>query len=130
MFKGLDLFKTASALADHAGRRQAIVARNIANADTPGYRARDLQDFADTLGDDSGFSLRATRAGHRSETISGGIPGQRVVDEPGNVSPNGNAVSLEREMVRGADIRQQHDMAISVYRSGIDLLRAGLGRIK
>ena len=42
MFNGLAILKTASALAGHASARQAVIARNIANADTPGYRRKTI----------------------------------------------------------------------------------------
>ena len=48
MFEGLEIFQLAGATARHAAARQAVVAQNIANADTPGYRARDVADFAET----------------------------------------------------------------------------------
>ncbi len=35
---------------------------------------------------------------------------------------------LEREMVKSVDVRQQHDMALAVYRNTSDIIRASLGR--
>ena len=46
MFQQPEILATASALARHSSQRQSLVAENIANADTPGYRSRDLDDFA------------------------------------------------------------------------------------
>jgi flagellar basal-body rod protein FlgB len=43
-------------------------------------------------------------------------------------APNGNTVSLEAEMVRMAEIRQAHDMALAVQRSVSGITRAALGR--
>mgnify|MGYP000342005014 CR=1 FL=1 len=45
MFYDLNVLKTAYAMATHAGQRQAVIARNMANADTPGYQPRDLEAF-------------------------------------------------------------------------------------
>ena len=45
MFSNLTVFQTAHAMSVHAGARQALIAQNVANADTPGYRARDLPAF-------------------------------------------------------------------------------------
>ena len=45
MFYDLNVFKTAYAMATHAGQRQAVIARNMANADTPGYQTRDIESF-------------------------------------------------------------------------------------
>lgn len=125
MFEKLEIVRTAQALAAHAGARQGLVARNIANADTPGYRAQDLPDFAETLAGDG--AMRATRAGHL------GAGGAASADPQPQVArnaagPDGNGVSLEAEMVRAADIRQQHDLALSVYRSASGIIRTSLGR--
>ena len=45
-----------------------------------------------------------------------------------SAKPNGNAVSLEAEMVKGASIRQDHQMALSVYSKAIEILRLSAGR--
>ena len=45
MFTELNVFKIAYSMASHAGKRQALVAENIANADTPGYHAKDIKPF-------------------------------------------------------------------------------------
>lgn len=107
MFQKLAIVGMAQALAAHAGTRQGIVAQNVANADTPGYKARDLQSFADAY------------EGGRAEVVQ---TASALAD------PNGNTVSLESEMVKAADIKQQHDMALSVYSAASDILRTSLGR--
>ena len=43
-------------------------------------------------------------------------------------SPNGNSVSLEDEMVKGADIKRQHDLALTIYKTSLGLLRSSIGR--
>ena len=129
MYKGLTLFNVASALARHAGTRQALTARNIANSETPGYRALDLPEFAETYRDGPPVpTLRTTRAGHLAAPLDGAGARPRAVAGGDDIAPDGNSVSLETEMVRAAELRQQHEMALSVYRSGIDLLRTSLGR--
>ena len=47
MFEKLEITRMAQALSAHAGARLGLVAQNVANADTPGYKARDLPDFAE-----------------------------------------------------------------------------------
>ena len=49
MFEKPQVMAVASALAAHASARQSAIARNVANADTPGYRAIDTDDFAKTF---------------------------------------------------------------------------------
>ncbi|MFD1807778.1 hypothetical protein ACFSHQ_05285 [Gemmobacter lanyuensis] len=58
MFEKLQIVRMAQALAGHAGARQGEIARNIANADTPGYRARDMPDFAAAYADGGGCGSR------------------------------------------------------------------------
>ena len=43
-------------------------------------------------------------------------------------APNGNSVSIEQEMVKAASARQDHEMALAIYRTTSDILRASLGR--
>jgi flagellar basal-body rod protein FlgB len=60
---GLNVLALASRLAAHAGKRQEVISANVAHADTPGYRARDLADFAESLDAGAPFAARTTRAG-------------------------------------------------------------------
>ncbi|MCU0907247.1 MAG: FlgB family protein [Rhodobacteraceae bacterium] len=126
MFETLDVFRMAGAMARHAGSRQAVVAGNIANADTPGYRARDVRPFAESYAAPTSPDLRMTRAGHMS--LAGPANAPRVIDSPGPSSPNGNTVALETEMFRSVDAKRQHDRALSIYRASLDLIRSSLGR--
>lgn len=125
MFEKLELTRMAQALAAHSGSRLAVVARNIANADTPGFRAMDLPEFAKTYAT-SAPAMRATLPGHLGTSPERQQPLARITT--GADAPNGNSVSLETEMVKGVEVRQQHDMALAVYKSVSDILRTSLGR--
>lgn len=125
MFQTLELTRMAQAMAAHAGTRLGAVAGNVANADTPGYRARDIADFASLVADE-GDAMRATRPGHWATPSGTGAFEARVV--AGAASPDGNTVSLEQEMVRAAEARQEHDMALAIFRATSDVIRLSLGR--
>ncbi|MER2507596.1 FlgB family protein [Amaricoccus sp.] len=124
----LNVLRLASQLASHASTRQTIISENIANADTPGYHARDVDDFAATLEDRMApFTAKTTRPQH----VAFGSPhGFGVHDSTvlGAESPNGNSVSLEDQMTRAADIRQSHELAMGVYEKSLNILRASLGK--
>ncbi len=126
MFEKLDVVRMAQALAAHAGARQEAIARNVANADTPGYRALDLPDFAATYQASVPGAMRATRPGHLGAQDQVAAPTLRAAG--GSGAPNGNTVSLEGEMVKAVEVRQQHDMALAIYRSATTILRTSLGR--
>ncbi|MCX7646897.1 MAG: FlgB family protein [Rhodobacteraceae bacterium] len=130
MFERLEVMRQAQAMAAHAAARQSAIARNIANADTPGYRPSDLPTFAEVWRDaGTDFALRATRPGHL-----GAGPGAEAAGEarprpvPGADSPNGNGVSLETEMMKAAEVRHQHELALSIYQNALGVLRTSLGR--
>lgn len=128
MLEKLEIFRMAQGLATHASARQSAVARNIANADTPGYRARDINSFAESYNNaQAATAMRATRAGHLS--VEDGVSAVfRAVPEAGQASPNGNTVSLETEMMKATEVRHQHDLALSVYSTSLNILRTSLGR--
>ncbi len=117
MFEGLEIFQLAGGLARHAASRQAVVAQNIANADTPNYRARDVSNFADTW-----RNMTAEVRSGRGE-----MP-MRVIDAGTPASPNGNTVSLELEMLRGIEAQRAHSRAMRVYGSALSIMRTSIGR--
>lgn len=127
MFTELNVFRTATAMAVHAGQRQAIIAQNVANADTPGYKARDLAPFQDVLNNnDIGTSMRASRAGHLNGTSNSELKWETFTPEAA-ADPNGNTVSIEKELLNGVEIKRQHELALAVYKSSMNILRTSLG---
>jgi flagellar basal-body rod protein FlgB len=126
MFEKLELTRMAQAMAANAGARLGVIARNVANADTPGFRAMEIPSFSEIYGEGAALPMKATLPGHQG--LAGAEPVARKV--PGAGSPSGNTVSLEEEMVKAASVRQDHEMALAIYRSTSDILRASLGRAR
>lgn len=128
MFNKLELLTMAQSMARHAAGRQSVIAGNIANADTPGFQARDIASFAATYQDTSdSFQPRATRAGHQLGVSRNTMP-LAMPDPTAPMSPNGNSVSLEEQMVKAVEARHQHDTALAIYKSSLGILRTSLGR--
>lgn len=115
------IMRLSQAMARHAAQRQVVISQNVANADTPGYRARDVADFGSYLQQPG--VMDAMRAGRLQQ-----MPPARLLDTAQTRAPDGNSVSLEHEMMRAAETRQAHDMALAVYGSARGILRAALGR--
>jgi flagellar basal-body rod protein FlgB len=126
MFEILDLTRLANAMAARAGARMGVIARNVANADTPDFKALDLPTFAETYQEGS-LAMRATRPEHFGASAEAD-PQPSLRRTKGADAPNGNTVSLEQEMVKMAEVRQDHEMALAIYRSTTDILRSSLGR--
>ena len=126
MFDLPQIMRTAQDMARHAAARQTVIAENIAHSDTPGYKAKDLPDFGNFFS--ASHPLRATRAGHIGADLRAlEFKAETDAGSP-SFSPNGNTVSLEREMIRSAETRQGHDLALAVYGSTRGILRSALGR--
>ena len=126
MYESLDIFRTAAAMARYAGARQAVVAENIANADTPGYRARSLGPFSETYDPNADSALRATRPGHMQAEGSASSARPTLSDE--EASPNGNSVSLETEMLNGVEVAREFNQALAIYKHALGIIRTSLGR--
>jgi flagellar basal-body rod protein FlgB len=126
MLENLTLLNLASGMARHATVRHRILAENVANADTPGYRAHDLKDFQATVKES--FTARATRPGHDGAGHPGLAPEMHELALP--PSPNGNTVNLEDQAVRAVETQGAHALALAVYSKAIDILRLGLGRAR
>ncbi len=130
MFEKMNILTKAVGLAQHAAARQSVIAQNVANADTPGYRAKDIVSFAEAFREGDGAMMRATRARH---LVGGASPGQteadpHIVYRAGAMSPNGNSVALEAEMMAAAEAKRDHDLALTVYKTSLGIMRTALGR--
>ncbi|TCL01453.1 flagellar basal-body rod protein FlgB [Shimia isoporae] len=114
-------------MASHAASRQAVVAENMANADTPNYRARDITPFKEIYRSEAGnTAMRVTREGH----LGGALEARdaSAFESAYEVSPNGNSVTLEEEMLKSVEVKRQHDRALAVYKHSLGVIRTSLGR--
>ena len=110
--------------------RQRLLAENVANADTPGYRPHDLAplDFNRQVQQASGqLHLALTSPSH----ISGSNDGSSFAmarNGKFEVRPSGNAVNLEDEMMKVAANQMDHQAAISLYTRSMGLIRTAIGK--
>lgn len=108
-------------------RRQQVLAQNVANADTPGWIARDLRPFADVLGDGTGASPARTQARHLQGTRDPAL--QAATLTPVAVrGPNGNTVSMEEQLINVANTESAQSTAVNIFRKYVALFRLALGR--
>lgn len=124
MFKPIELFSQANAMARHAAAKQSVVAENVANADTPGFKAKDVAP-QEMRGGSKAF--RATRPAHlmpASQSTEIAV----IRDELASSKPNGNSVSLEMEMLKSIEAERSHGRAIAVYQSALNVLKTSIGR--
>lgn len=127
MFERIELMNMARAMTDHAARRQIVVARNVANADTPGFKATELEAFEDSYRRNTTGEMRVTRAGHIAPPDWSPATAREYSVETA-ASPNGNSVSLEEEMLKAAETKREHELSLGIYRSAMELMRTSIGR--
>jgi flagellar basal-body rod protein FlgB len=110
--------------------RQRLLAENVANADTPGYRPRDLAplDFGRQVQASGQLQLALTSPAHLAGTGTAGSG--FAVERSGKyeVRPAGNAVNLEDEMIKVAANQMDHQAAISLYARSMGLLKTAIGK--
>jgi flagellar basal-body rod protein FlgB len=109
--------------------RQRLLAENVANADTPNYRVRDLvpPDFNRALRSDA-ISLARTEARHIAGVGGAGSPFAEDGNRHYEVRPRGNAVNHEDEMLKLAGNRMDYEAATSLYTHSLSLLKTALGK--
>lgn len=119
MLENLKILKMASAMARYAAERHQVLSQNIANADTAGYRAKDLEPFSDAYA-----RMDASKAGINSSSSASSFA--KRIDAPGVEKPNGNSVSLEDQLTRTIEAQADHETATVLYKKTIDMLRLTL----
>ncbi len=122
------------------GERQKVLARNIANANTPGYVAKDVDDksfnklLSNTMHGQNTSSrhltMQVTEPGHiRRQNGSGASKTFKVVDRPDSETTlNGNSVVLEEQVMRVAETRMRYEAAAGLYEKSMGLLRLAISR--
>lgn len=123
----LALFQLAERRLAWLDRRQEVLAQNIANADTPGYAARDLPPFAQVLARSTVAAAVRTDPGHLPGTL-GPAPRARPERLAPERTPAGNAVQIERELMKVSDTETHHSLTLGIMRKYLSLFRIALGR--
>ncbi|ACM61251.1 flagellar basal-body rod protein FlgB [Caldicellulosiruptor bescii] len=98
MFDKIDLYKKAL---DWAWERNKIISNNIANADTPGYKAKDLNFRAflqRSLNQEESLELVTTNERHIKESSSNPDNSLEVLDSSLQMRLDQNTVDIEQEM--------------------------------
>lgn len=127
---GISLLDGLAAQMKYLNQRQQVVAENIANNDTAGYRSRDLgaPDFSKVLGDvgDGKIAKPSVGATERMAALGshvsiGGAHEFKIKNS--EEKPNGNNVVVEDELLKMGSIKQDYTAASSLYKKSLGLLK-------
>lgn len=127
----MGLFKMARQQMNWLGERQAILAQNIANANTPSYNARDLKplDFSRQLEEARSVNMTATSGSHLQGSVI--RPDHKVEElrarEVYETNPDGNGVVMEEQLIKVSDTQMRFQLASNIYQKHQSMLRTALG---
>jgi flagellar basal-body rod protein FlgB len=122
---GIGLFALADKRLAWLDRRQEVLAHNVANADTPGWRPRDLGPFAATLSATAGVAPVQTRPNHLPGTQA--ATPREVVERPSERAPDGNAVSMQEQLMKVANTESSQELVTNLYTKYLGFFRLALG---
>jgi flagellar basal-body rod protein FlgB len=119
------LLSLASRKSEWLAARQATVASNIANANTPGYKAKDLAAFADVL-NQTQLSLSYTNPNHLTPGGSSSIDPVKEQKDSWEVSESGNSVGLEEELLKAGEVNRDYSLTTNIVKSFHSMLMAAV----
>ncbi|MGD0864974.1 MAG: flagellar basal body rod protein FlgB [Rhizomicrobium sp.] len=114
--------------------RQGVLSQNVANADTPGYVAKDIKplDFAKVLKNATSQTSFAPGL-VTTDPRHIGLPGASsssdgfTQDDLEDGSTTGQTVSAEEEMIKVADTQAQYQAAANLYSKAVGMMRTAIG---
>lgn len=105
-------------------QRQALLAKNIANANTPKFRPSDLPAFAAKVPHAAG--PERTHPNHLNGTGTSAVGGSTV--RSGLRNPDGNAVALDQQLTKVADTETTQALTTTIYKKYMGLFAIVLGK--
>jgi flagellar basal-body rod protein FlgB len=115
----------ASQQAKWLSARQTIVASNISNADTPGYKAMDIAPFTDVL-NKTQIAMATTNPMDLAPENADFSSAREVESDSWDTTVSGNSVNLEQELIKEGDINRSYQMNTSLKRVFNQMLLATL----
>lgn len=144
--RSLSLFNMADRKMDWLTERQKQVAINVANADTPGAKERDLTalDFSSELKSINAANPYVTNSKHMSPgqmnavvtnpkhklgvNRSAGDFRTHETRKPYETTINDNSVDIEEEMNKSRKITEQYNMTTTLYKKYTNLIKTSIGK--
>jgi len=130
----IPIFSMLRTKMQYSQERQRVLAENVANADTPNYRARDLKapKFPDPTEAAPATTMRPITLASTDGTSIGAIGGTSSFSSSNKngyeVRPTGATVNMEDEMIKVADNTMDYQAATALYTRSLNLLKTALGK--
>ncbi|MBB3979278.1 flagellar basal-body rod protein FlgB [Rhizobium azooxidifex] len=116
MTQPIQFFELASKQAEWLSVRQSVVAGNIANANTPGYMAKDVTPFQSVL-ENAGIRMAATNPMHFTEgSLASEVTDVEANDDVG-VQISGNSVGLAEELMKQGQVKREYELSAGLVKA-------------
>lgn len=129
-FTQLPMFRLIARRMDFLHARQQVLAQNIANSDTPGYAAKDIEvkTFGQLIATGApALPVAKTDPAHlTSKQDMGRFEMRQVTTKDSTLS--GNGVELQKELMKVSETSMDYQIATNIYKKQIGLFRMILGR--
>ena len=112
----VNLFDLAAQQSRWLAVRQAAIAGNVANVNTPGYGAAEVEPFEKVL-DRSGVRMAATQPGHLGGDVTRAGFSVRQEDGDAAILPSGNSVVLENELMKAGEVRRSFELNTAIVKA-------------
>ena len=129
----IGLFNAISSKLDYLSQRQSIIAQNVANADTPGYRPKDLEkvDFGvlvKSLTGENTLGVAITNDKHMPNPMADVDTKSRKQKKTYEVAPAGNAVIMEEQLLKSGRNTMDYNLMLNLYQKQVGMIRMALGQ--
>jgi len=113
----------------YLGQKNTVLAQNVANSSTPGYKAREIVPFTfDTALKEASGGMRATSDKHIiPASMAGANAGTKKMRSYETV-PSGNSVDLEQQMTEVSQTNMDYQATTAIYHKFMTLLRTVIGK--
>jgi flagellar basal-body rod protein FlgB len=116
VMESIQLFNLASRQAEWLSVRQTVVAGNIANANTPGFRAKDVNAFNAVL-QNTQLPMRSTNPLHFTESPTESYVVESEVNKGSATQLSGNSVELSEELMKQGSVKRDYDLNTAIVKS-------------
>lgn len=125
------VFRMMSGKMSWLSSRQSVLSQNVANADTPKYRPKDLKEVDFRKSEiDKPFQveLKRTNQAHYGRTGEKSDFQSDRARNPYETLPTGNAVVLEEQLMKVAQNKHDYELMTRLYRKHLQMFQIAIGR--
>ncbi|WP_294258387.1 flagellar basal body protein [uncultured Sphingomonas sp.] len=129
------IFSAIQMRMQNLSQRQQVIAQNLANSETPGYKSRDVSEpnFGDLLQGAGGISIAKPRVELTGtmknlgavQPMGSGVVFDKDVTE---TKPDGNNVTLEDQLLKMGKVQADFSAMTNIYRKQMVLMKTALGK--